>query len=92
MVYVGEGYEITSAGIRKIENYGMQPKEDNPYVLFTHYEPEVPSVDGLKSLLEYTQNRVNYPPPIEVGVFLHFMINNLKKIEETLKEEISKLE
>lgn len=58
MICVGEGYEITSAGIRKIENYGMQPKEDNPYVLFTHYEPEVPSIDGLKSLLEYTQNRV----------------------------------
>ncbi len=60
MVYVGEGYEITSAGIRKIENYGMQPKEDNPYVLFTHYEPEVPSVDGLKSFYRIWRQNNNY--------------------------------
>jgi hypothetical protein len=27
--------------------------------------------------------KVNYPPPKEVGVFLHFLINSLKELENT---------
>jgi len=63
MVYVGEGYEITSAGIRKIENYGMQPREDNPYVLFTHYEADelvrISNIANLNSIVEILKEEIS---------------------------------